>query len=82
MAGKQKCRCAGREDSWGRVVGTGVDQGEGNWEVRKGERVISEEYPWGRRGEVEGRRGRRASLGGKVAEAGAGTTKVRGKFRR
>lgn len=82
MAGKQKCRCAGREDSWGRVVGTGVDQGEGNWEARKGEKFISEEYPWGRRGEVEGRRGRRASLGGKVAEAGAETTKVRGKFRR
>lgn len=24
MAGKQKRRCAGREDSWGRVVGTGL----------------------------------------------------------
>lgn len=74
MAGKQKCRCAGREDSWGRVVGTGVDLGEGSRGARKGERVISEEYPRRRRERrYKGRRGRRESLGGKVAEAGADT---------
>lgn len=61
------------------MVGTGVDLGEGSRGARKGERVISEEYPRRRRERrYKGRRGRRESLGGKVAEAGAETPENKG----